>query len=270
MKTAKNNPNDFILKEKNFFNKIKINPKKENIESENSFSDNNNEEETKINIKEIITNKKINLSLFNNSKNKNKLNDNSRTLPSLIKSYKDENLENIKKISLSSKELKSTIIEEKNANNNNEKKKLKKSKIIDLINELDNKIKYNSKTEAKKKINYELEQDKQACKLITLTLPEHLKYITKTNKIQKNKMKSHVMHSLINSYRAKLYHNTHSPDEKIGINKEILDKATKKITQAFGRTSYNYYFKKGQLDNLNINKNINNFTSSNSKRNYKC
>ena len=63
------------------------------------------------------------------------------------------------------------------------------------------------------------------------------------------------MNSLINSYRAKLFNKMHSNEEKLDLNNEMLE-IPKKITQAFGRTAYTFYFNKEQLQKLNINKNI--------------
>ena len=149
--------------------------------------------------------------------------------------------------------------------------KVKKSTIYNLLNNENgiNKIKLNQKKEIINRKDYEIEQDKQACKLVTLTLPDPLKInaISKKDKIEKNKLKNDVMNTLINSYRAKLFYKAHSPEEKIGINKELLE-IPKKLTPAFGRTTYTFYFKKDKINNLNANKNINSL-NYNSKKTYK-
>ena len=277
----KNNITKSYLQKKQFFNK-----KAEASESESSISsvNINQAEENKENNNEIMVNKKINTSILDISKNKNNVNviENNNTLPSIIKKYKEESIieENKKNNSSINENNKSEIIKEKDNNDTNEKKiKIKKKNIINIIsNEYENYNNNKIKTLHKKEIiinkrDYELEQDTQACKLVTLTLPDPIKenFITKRDKIQKNKFKSDVMNSLINSYRAKLFYKAHSPDEKNEINNEILD-IPKKLSQAFGRTTYTFYFRKDQinnLNNLNNNKHINNFCSSNSKRNYK-
>ena len=64
-----------------------------------------------------------------------------------------------------------------------------------------------------------------------------------------------MVNSMINNYRAQLFSKAHSPEVKNEINNEILD-IPKKVTQAFGRTTYNFYFKKDAIDCLNANKNI--------------
>ena len=269
MLPIKNNIAKSIIKDKNYFNKIGINHKAETSESESSISIKNfNEEE---NNNEI--NKKLNISISK----KNNIHENNNTLPSIIKKYKDENiLDENKKINSSSNDINKSIIKEKDNNNNNELKiKIKKSNLRNILNNdyENNKIKINHKKEIMNKGEYEIEQDKQACKLVTLTLPDPQKetFITKRNKIRKKKFKNDIMNSLINSYRAKLFPKAHSPDEQNEINNELLD-IPKKISQAFGRTTYTFYFRKDQLHSLinNNNKNINNFGSSNSKKRIKA
>ena len=280
-----NNITKSFLKNRQLFNK-----KAETSESESSLSINNineikgnngndkkeNNKENNINNNELMINKKINTSILDISKNKININENNNILPSIIKNYKEESiLDENKKINLSVENNKSAIIKEKDNNEINENKiKIKKKNIINLINndyenEI-NKIKINHKKEIIiNKRDYQLEQDTQACKLVTLTLPSPLKenFITKRDKIKKNKFKNDVMNSLINSYRAKLFYKAHSPDEKNEITNELLD-IPKKVGQAFGRTTYTFYFRKDQINN-NINKHNNNFCSSNSKRNHK-
>ena len=270
MLPIKNNIAKSIIKDKNYFNKIGINHKTETSESESSISIKNfNEEE---NNNEI--NKKLNISISK----KNNIHENNNTLPSIIKKYKDENiLDENKKINSSSNDINKSIIKEKDNNNNNELKiKIKKSNLGNILNNdyENNKLKINHKKEIMNKGEYEIEQDKQACKLVTLTLPDPQKetFITKRNKIRKKKFKNDIMNSLINSYRAKLFPKAHSPDEQNEINNELLD-IPKKISQAFGRTTYTFYFRKDQLHSLinnNNNKNINNFGSSNSKKRIKA
>ena len=138
-------------------------------------------------------------------------------------------------------------------NNKNIKKDLK------LLFDNNNKIKVYKHRNSLKKGDTKLKQDKNICKIVDLSLP--LNSITQnainnsnnSNEIA-NKTKLNMVNSLINNYRAKLFSRTHSPDENI----EILD-IPKKVTQAFGRTTYNFYFKKDAIDCSSANKNINNF-----------
>ena len=287
--TMNNSP---IKKTRKIFNRIGITAKNETSESESSISDNNNHNKfnkSTINIEnkenKVIINKKRNSLVIDNLKNKNilnfniKINENKKNLPSLTRNYNEKNnaLEDNKKNNLTSNETNKSIVikEKKNLSERNEQKiNIKKETILKIINKNEtdkDKLKINQKKELfHKKDEYQLEQDKQACKLVTLTLPNSLKenLVTKKNKIQKDKLKTDVMNTLINSYRAKLFYKAHSPDEKNEFNNELLD-IPKKITQAFGRTTYTFYFKKDQINNLNANKNINNFQIPNSKRNYK-
>ena len=263
---------------------VNINDDNNNINKDNKKIETNN------NNNELMFNKKINTptivenikSKINKTENNNvmplNIPENNNTLPSLPRNFKEKNsLEENKKLNLSSNEINKSgfIKEEDKINKNEQKTKIKKSNILHIIN---NEYEKNKIKDVKKKgISFnrdydQLEQDKQACKLVTLTLPAPLKetFITKKNKVQKNKLKNDVMNSLINSYRAKLFYKAHSPDEKIELTNEILD-IPKKVTQAFGRTAYTFYFNKEQLSNLNINlnKNIHSFGHSKSKNNHK-
>ncbi len=83
----------------------------------------------------------------------------------------------------------------------------------------------------------------------------------------KEKFKADTVNNMIKSYRAKLFSKVLSPDEKVEIDNEILD-IPKKVTQAFGRTTYTFYFKKDQIKSMDINKNNVN-SNDNSKRNHK-
>ena len=273
-----------VKKKKKIFNKIGINNNKnETSESDSSISVNNDknnniDKEKKIknendnkknnnnNNKETKVNKKTSTSRAESTKIKKK-NENS-TLPALTRNIKDDiTLDEIKKITSSSNEMnKSEII----SNEKDKKKKIKKDNIISLINDNNNKLKINQKKDIiQKKEDYQLEQDKQACKLVTLTLPNPSKelFISKKKKIMKEKFKTDMVNNLINSYRAKLFSKVLSPDEKVEIDNEILD-IPKKVTQAFGRTTYTFYFKKDQIKCMDINKNNIN-SSGNSKRSHK-
>jgi hypothetical protein len=73
------------------------------------------------------------------------------------------------------------------------------------------------------------------------------------------KAKYDIVNSLINDYRAKLFSRALSTEiDNDNVNNEILD-MPKRISQAFGRTTYTFIFKKDLLSAANANKNVNNF-----------
>jgi hypothetical protein len=123
-----------------------------------------------------------------------------------------------------------------------------------------------------KQLNLEFRQDKKACNVINLNLPFN-QFSNSSNGIPNKanglneKGKYDAVNTLINDYRAKMFTKAYSPRNKAEINNDILD-IPKKITQAFGRTTYNIYFKKDAIDILLANKNINNFGYNGSKKNY--
>ena len=263
-----------LKKTKKLFNKIGINNNKnETSESDNSISinnDNNNiDKEKKLknendnnknnnNNKEIKINKKT--STFRAESTKIKKRNENNTLPAITRNFKDDIIfDEIKKISSCSNEInKSEIIKnEKDIN-----KKTKKDNIISLFNDNNNKLKIiQKKDKIQKKEDYQLEQDKQTCKFVTLTLPNPSKdvFISKKKKIIKEKFKADTVNNMIKSYRAKLFSKVLSPDEKVEIDNEILD-IPKKVTQAFGRTTYTFYFKK---DHHNKTKTLKKFDTEN-------
>ena len=181
-----------------------------------------------------------------------------RSLPLLTLGNKENNSEEIKVINLSSSSFDQNY-KERNKN---------KIDITDNIYKLNNYYEKNMK-----KIELELEEDIKGCKFIELSLPpEPLKQpkvnITKIKKGINNSGKHDLVNSLINEYRAKLFTKTHSPKKKNDINNDILD-IPKKVTQAFGRTTYDFYLKKDTIGCANANKNINNFGYSGPKNGYK-
>ncbi len=254
-----------LKKTKKLFNKIGINNNRnETSESDNSISvnnDNNNiDKEKKLknendnnknnnNNKEIKINKKT--STFRAESTKIKKRNENNTLPAITRNFKDDIiLDEIKKISSCSNEInKSEII----TNEKDKNKKTKKDNIISLFNDNNNKLKIiQKKDKIQKKEDYQLEQDKQTCKFVTLTLPNPSKdvFISKKKKNMKEKFKADTVNNMIKSYRAKLFSKVLSPDEKVEIDNEILD-IPKKVTQAFGRTTYTFYFKKDDHHNKN-------------------
>ena len=232
-----------IKKELNNANNKKKNMNKNENKNANDVDSKNND---------TIVNKKKNATRAQSTKKSVKFINENKTLPSLTRNIRDD-LDEIKKISNSSNEINKSEI---SMNANEEKKRRKKTNIIALIHNEHKKI--TQKKEITQKIDQQLEQDKQACKYVTLTLPDPLKevMITKKKRIMKNKFKTDIVNNLINSYRAKLFSKAHSPEEKYEINNEILD-IPKKVSQAFGRTTYTFYFKKDQIKNLEGNKNNN-------------
>ena len=193
--------------------------------------------------------------------NENTNRSNKVKFPILTLGGREENtLEEIKVTNLSS-----SIIRNNSESNQN------KNNIIMVIND-ENSIKQNNKKNMMKKTDIELEQDKQACKIVSLKLPETTLIEPVYNIIKKKKenqkKKYDVVNSLINDYRAKLFSKAHSPDAKFDLTNEILD-IPKKVTQAFGRTTYTFYFKRDAIDCANANKNINNFGYKGSKKKYK-
>ena len=185
-------------------------------------------------------------------------NNNKDSLPSLALGKKSESFDEIKRINLSAANI----------------DKINNKKNLMMIIENDNKIKQNYQKNIMRKIDLELEQDKQACKVVSLNLPANTLTkpsinITKKKKgINENKGKYDVVNSLINEYRAKLFSKAHSPESMTNITNELLD-IPKKVSQAFGRTTYTFYFKKDAIDCANANKNINNFGYNGPKRGYR-
>ena len=229
------------------------------IKSDIKANDNENKKDN--NIKEKTNNSRQNItslkkpeiiSIKNNNNIKN-------SLPLLGLGKNSESLCEIKKVNLSASNI------DKNIDVKNNKKKLV------MIFDNDNKIKHNYQKNIMKKIDLDLEQDKQACKVVSLNLP--VNNLTKPSininkKKNENKGKYNVVNSLINEYRAKLFSKAHSPETVTDITNEILD-IPKKVSQAFGRTTYTFYFKKDAIDCANANKNINNFGYNGPKRGYR-
>ena len=217
---------------------------KENIKEKNS-------------VKEKISSKKPEINSV--------LNDKAQALPLITLGNKEESKrEDIKIVNLSSASI-DKFNNEKNKNKNN---------LIKVISNDNNKIKHNYQKNIMKRIDLELEQDQQACRIVALSLPKANLTQLPTNNITKKKNginskgKYDVVNSLINDYRAKLFSKTHSPESKFDITNEILD-IPKKVSQAFGRTTYTFYFKKDAIDCAIANKNINNFGYNGPKKGYK-
>ena len=188
-----------------------------------------------------IRNTQIIFHLENDNNDDNKYNNNIKTIMEIQKKRNSVNVMN-KNILL-------------NSNNNNimqsNKVKFDHRKEIILKKSSDN-------TEQKGK-------EKQGLKLISLNLPENE---NKNNKNIKEELKE-----TIDIYRANAFTNIKNIKENniediIDTNKEMID-FPRKITQAFGRTTYNFFTKNDIINHINANKNINNFEITNNNKNKK-
>jgi hypothetical protein len=184
---------------------------------------------------------------------------------------------NIKKpLEYSQKQLQKIPKNNSNLNYNNNKIKLLPTVIKgnkDEYNIERNKIKKGKlQKNIVKQLNLEFGPDNRLCNVINLNIPfnqfsnSSIGIRSKANGLNE-KGKYDVVNTLINDYRAKMFTKANSSRNKVEINNEILD-IPKKITQAFGRTTYNFYLKKDAIDILLANKNINNFGYNGSKKNY--
>ena len=232
--------------------------------------------------KEIIS-QNINKSSRDRPKSKNRIQGNNY-LPLLTINNKEEcTLDDIIKVNIIEPEINKsdiikggTKIKKINSNNINSI-----NNTCDFIsNEINNSItnihhnkiqnkKLNQKKDIRQKTDLNLMQkDKKVCKLVTLNLSNQpFKEVLSKKSDANGKLKSDMINSLINSYRAKVFSKSHSPDEKIDSNNDIID-IPKKVNQAFGRTTYTFYFKKNAINYYNANKNVNNFGYNRNYKNY--
>ena len=196
----------------------------------------------------------------NNQKDKNnRIRNIMESLPLLTVGNKDKNYEDITKQNLSSSSF--------------EKNDKEKNKNVVVITDNSYKLKNNYDHKNMKKIYLELENDKKGCKYVSLSLPKNQKEqpvinITKKKKGINDNGKYSLVNSLINEFRAKFFSKAHSPEIKYDITNDILD-IPKKVTQAFGRTTYSFYYKKDVIGRAKANQNINNFGYNGPKRGYK-
>ena len=94
-----------------------------------------------------------------------------------------------------------------------------------------------------KKIGLDIGKENGGCKVVSLRLsPDSSKEGLPKGK-RPPKVKYDIVNSLINDYRAKLFSKIHSPEQMEDMNNEILE-MPKKVSQAFGRTTYTFYFNK--------------------------
>ena len=233
------------------------------------------------NFNKEINNQNINKSNQERSKSKNRIQGNNY-LPLLTINNKEEStLDDLIKVNIIDGQInKSDIIKggtkikklnSNNINNINSTCEFIRNEINNSLTNIHKGKNKNKKLNQKKDIRQKtdlqlIQKDKEVCKLVTLNLSkEPFKDMVSKKSDVKVKLKSDMINSLINSYRAKVFSKSHSPDEKIDSNNDIID-IPKKVNQAFGRTTYTFYFKKNAINYYNANKNINNFGY---KRNYK-
>ena len=116
----------------------------------------------------------------------------------------------------------------------------------------------NTELSKMKKVGMEIEKgDKEkGCKIVSLRLSPDSERNSKGKRPPKAKYD--IVNSLINDYKAKLLSKMHSPEQINEMNNEILE-MPKKVSQAFGRTAYTFYYNKensGLLSQKKRNMNI--------------
>ena len=225
--------------------------------AKNNTIDNNNE-----------TNKnKIKLKLIINDEMKEK---EDIETPRLVKTNTENSIQTLPIITLNEKknnQKQVKFVETEVAKNSNINENRYSNNILTVIsNESQTKINTNSALSQIKKIGQELEQEAQGCKVVSLNLSPGSAKGDKKNR-RPPKPKYDIVNSLINDYRAKLFAKAHSPDAMNEINNEIIE-MPKKVSQAFGRTTYTFYFQKDLMNAAYANKNVNNFGYNGPKKGY--
>ena len=135
----------------------------------------------------------------------------------------------------------SNIINTRNNNNN-----------FVIINSNNSQTQTSPNLEKMKKVGLEVTKENKDCKIVSLKLSPYSDKNSNegfSKSKRPPKAKYNIVNSLINDYKAKLLSKMHSPDQINEMNNEILE-IPKKVTQAFGRTAYTFYFNK---DNSGIN-----------------
>ena len=237
-------------------NKIKL---KINI-SDNNINNN------KINNNNIIKEKEIN----SPKQEKGNMTNTIQTLPVLTLGGKRNNSKHVLIKLTETENEKSTNTNINTYNNNNESRNINSNNNIFTIINNESHTLTNSNLSKIKKIGNEFEPDKTGCKVVSLRLSPNSAKDDKNNLSKSKrppKAKYDIVNSLINDYRAKLFAKAHSPDAINNINNEIIE-MPKKVSQAFGRTTYTFYFKKDIMSAAYANKNFNNFGFHGPKKNY--
>ena len=242
------------------FNKEK--PKVNNNENIKEIINENTQEIKKEDIKEKIKNNAI-------ENIKEELN-----VPKAFSSQKQTKIIPINSSNTNSKKIKLLpILTIGNKGEDSKEEKIKK-KDLSLETEKNNieknrNNKYYSQENIIKKVNIEYEPINKKCNIVNMNLPlskcsKSSISIKKRNGLN-DKGKYELVNSLINNYRAKLFSKIPSPEAII--ENDILD-IPKKVTQAFGRTTHNFLFKKDAIDCFNANRNINDFGYNGPKKKY--
>ena len=131
----------------------------------------------------------------------------------------------------------------------------------------------NFNTNKMKKIGSELEQDSPRLNIVSLDLSGTKDKDGKhrpSKSRRPSKLKYDIVNTLINDYRAKLFSRGISHEivnEKKNNNNDIVD-MPKRVSQAFGRTTYTFFFKKDVMSAAYANKNLNNFAYDGPTRGY--
>ena len=126
-----------------------------------------------------------------------------------------------------------------------------KNNILTIPNN-DNLSQTNPNLSKMKKVGLEITKENRDCKIVSLKLsPDSAKDSKEgfSKSRRPPKPKYDIVNSLINDYKAKLLSKMHSPDQINEMNNEISE-MPKRVTQAFGRTAYTFYFNK---DNSGLN-----------------
>ena len=225
--------------------------------AKNNTIDNNNE----------TSKNKIKLKLIINDEMKEK---EDIETPRLVKTNTENSIQTLPIITLNEKknnQKQVKFVETEVAKNSNINENRYSNNILTVIsNESQTKINTNSALSQIKKIGQELEQEAQGCKVVSLNLSPGSAKGDKKNR-RPPKPKYDIVNSLINDYRAKLFAKAHSPDAMNEINNEIIE-MPKRVSQAFGRTTYTFYFQKDLMNAAYANKNVNNFGYNGPKKGY--
>ena len=247
-------------------NKIKLNINISNNNSKKNIIINNNDNIIKE--KEKEKEKEININTIKETKSI--MTNTIQTLPILTLNGKKNNSKHVLiKLTETENEKSTNTNLNINTNNNESRNMNSNNNILTVINN-ESHTHTNANVSKIKKIGNEIDQDKPGCKVVSLRLSPNSAKEDKNNLSKSRrppKVKYDIVNSLINDYRAKLFAKAHSPDAINDINNEIIE-MPKRVSQAFGRTTYTFYFKKDVMSAAYANKNFNNFGFNGPKKNY--
>ena len=123
-----------------------------------------------------------------------------------------------------------------------------------------------------KKIGAEIDPDNPRLTMVSLNLSQSTTKDAK-GRLSKSKrppkLKYDIVNTLINEYRAKAFSRGISKEinNERKNNNDIVD-MPKRVSQAFGRTTYTFFFKKDVMNAAYANKNVNNFGYDGPTRGY--